>query len=205
MKKHFILTMVICSALFLTSCGGNKEKEEEAKNEEPQSAVEAIQQLADKAKNMQTGEKVDPIDFRKLKELLPEEIAGLKRTEISGEKNGAAGFTISTADARYKGDGDASARIEIFDTGGIAGVGTMALAAWTMADIDKETETGYEKTTKLEGYKAFEKYNTESKSGELNVLVADRYVVNVNGDNITIDQLKAILGDLDLEKLAALK
>jgi len=203
MKKRFILFLMIGSSFYLSSCGGKKEEEE--KQEEPKGAVEALQQFADKAKDMQNKEPVDPIDFRKLKELLPEEISGFKRTEASGEKSGAMGFTISTAEARYKGDDDASVKVEIFDTGGVAGVATMALASWTMADIDKETETGYEKTTKLEGYKAFEKYNSQSKSGELNVLVADRYVVNVNGNNITVEQLKSILANLNLAKLADLK
>jgi len=202
MKKRFILFLMIGSSFYLSSCGKKEEKE---KQEEPKGAVEALQQFADKAKDMQNKEPVDPIDFRKLKELLPEEISGFKRTEASGEKSGAMGFTISTAEARYKGDDDASVKVEIFDTGGVAGVATMALASWTMADIDKETETGYEKTTKLEGYKAFEKYNSQSKSGELNVLVADRYVVNVNGNNVTAEQLKSILADLDLAKLANLK
>ena len=81
----------------------------------------------------------------------------------------------------------------------------MALAGWSMAEIDKETTTGYEKTTKIEGYKAFEKYDNEGKSGELNVLVADRFVVNVQGDHITVDQLKGALKDLDLTKLGDLK
>lgn len=204
MKKHLILSFVFGSALLFASCGGKKDEEETVK-EEPKTAADAIQQFADKAKELQGKEAVDPIDFRKLKELLPEEINGFKRSEFSGEKNGAMGFTISTAEARYKKGDNTSVKVELFDTGGLAGMTTMALAAWTMADIDKETENGYEKTTKLQGYKAFEKYNNQSKSGELNVLVADRYIVNVNGDNVTIDELKDILGDLDLEKLADLK
>ena len=204
MKKHFILFAAISCSLILAGCGGKKE-EEKKEEEEPKTGLAALQQFADKAKEMQGKEAVDPIDFRKLKELLPEEISGFKRTEASGEKSGAMGFTISTAEARYKGDDDASVKVEIFDTGGVAGVATMSLAAWTMADIDKETENGYEKTTKLEGHKAFEKYDALNKSGELNVLVADRYVVNVNGNNVSVDKLKSILGDMDLEKLADLK
>lgn len=202
MKKRFILFLVIGSFFCLSSCGSKKEEEEK---EEPKSGIEALQQFADKAKEVQNKKSVDPIDFRKLKELLPESIDGFKRVAASGEKSGAMGFTISTAEARYTGDGDASIKLEIFDTGGVAGVTTMALAAWTMADIDKETETGYEKTTELEGFKAFEKYDSERKSGELNVLVADRYIVNVNGNNITVEQLKSVLADLDLAKLADLK
>ena len=198
MKKSLILAMAITSLLM--SCGKKEEKQEE-----PKSGIETLQQFADKAKEMQSREPVDPVDFRKLKELLPEEIAGFKRTEASGEKEGAMGFTISRAEAKYKGSSDATVDVEILDTGGIAGVATMALAAWTMADIDKETDTGYEKTTKLEGYKAYEKYNSQDKSGELNVLVADRYVVNVSGNNISVDELKSILAELDLEKLGELK
>jgi len=203
MKKRFILSLSLASIFFLSGCGGKKEEQEE--KEEPNNAVEALQQFADKAKNMDNKKAVDPVDFRKLKELLPEKVEGMARKEASGEKNGAMGFTISRAEARYHSDADASAHVEIFDTGGVAGVATMALAAWTMADIDKETDSGYEKTTKLEGYKGYEKYNNDSKSGEINVLVADRFVVNVSGNNLTMDQLKNILSDLDLDKLSELK
>ena len=198
MKKSLILAMAITSLLI--SCGKKEEKQEE-----PKSGIETLQQFADKAKEMQSREPVDPVDFRKLKELLPEEIAGFKRTEASGEKEGAMGFTISRAEAKYKGSSDATVDIEILDTGGIAGVATMALAAWTMADIDKESDTSYEKTTQLDGYKAFEKYDSQSKSGELNLLVADRYVVNLNGNNVTMEQMKNALADLNLNRLADLK
>ena len=203
MKNRFILSLSLLSVLLFSACGGKKETEEE--KEASSNTVEALQQFADKAKTMQNKEAVDPIDFRKLKELLPEKAEGLNRTEATGEKNGAMGFTISRAEARYSGDGDASAHVEIFDTGGVAGISTMALAAWSMADIDKETATGYEKTTKLEGYKGYEKYDNQNKSGELNVLVADRFVVNVNGNNLSVDQLKSILGAIDLDKLSGLK
>jgi uncharacterized protein YceK len=201
MKKS-ILVLTFASVLMLSGCGSKKQEEEQ---EASKSTVEALQQFADKAKDMQNKEPVDPVDFRKLKELLPEKAAGLARKESSGEKNGAMGFTISRAEAKYADESNTSVHVEIFDTGGVAGVATMALAAWTMADIDKETDNGYEKTTKIEGYKGYEKYNNESKSGEINVLVGDRFVVNVNGDNLTMDQIKSILKDINLDKLADLK
>ena len=194
--------LLLVTVLFLGACG-NKKEAEEAEHEE--TAVDALQAFADKAKEMGDRKAVDPIDFRKLKDLMPDKIAGLSRTEATGEKSGAMGFTVSTANAKYKGSGDENMDIEIVDTGGIAGVSTMALAGWSMAEIDKETTTGYEKTTKLEGYKAYEKYDNDSKSGEVNLLVADRFVVNVQGDHITMDQLKDALKDLDLSKLEGLK
>ncbi|MCE7067778.1 hypothetical protein [Dyadobacter sp. CY326] len=202
MKTSITLSLVLASALLLGACGGKK-AEQEAEKEE--TAVDALEAFADKAKEIGDRKAVDPIDFRKLKDLMPEKIGGLSRTEATGEKSGAMGFTVSTANAKYKGEGDESLDIEIVDTGGIAGVSTMALAGWSMAEIDKETTTGYEKTTKIEGYKGFEKYDNESKSGELNVLVADRFVVNVQGNNVSIDQLKGALKDLNLAKLSDLK
>lgn len=191
--------------MLLTSCEGKKEKEAEEKAAENGSPADALQAIADKAKEMGDREAVDPIDFRKLKDLLPETLAGMSRTEATGEKSGAMGFTVSTAQAKYKGGSDESLDIEIVDTGGIAGVSTMALAAWSIADIDKETASGYERTTTIDGHKAFEKYDNQDKSGEINVLVADRYVVNVQGDNVTVDQLKEALNGIDLNKLGELK
>lgn len=204
MKTSFI-AVLLSSALLLTSCGGNQEEKEAQEKAEAQSPADALQAIADKAKKMGDREAVDPVDFRKLKDLLPENLAGMSRTEATGEKTGAMGFTVSTAQAKYKGSGDESLNIEIVDTGGIAGVSTMALAAWSIAEIDKETTHGYEKTTTLDGHKAFEKYDNESKSGEINVLVADRYVVNVEGDHVTVDQIKEALKGIDLDKLGDLK
>jgi hypothetical protein len=205
MKTSFIVSFTLVAALMLNSCSGKKEDQTEEANEEPKSSIDALQELADKAKDLGNREAVDPIDFRKLKEFLPARTGGLDRTEATGEKSGAMGFTVSTAEGKYKGDDNASIDIEIIDTGGIAGVSTMTLAAWSMAEIDKETTTGYEKTTKIEGFKAFEKYDNEQKSGELNVLVAERYLINVEGNNVSIQQLKDCLKDIDLDKLSDLK
>ncbi|MHA4736690.1 hypothetical protein [Dyadobacter sp. MSC1_007] len=206
MKTSFI-AVFLSSALLLSSCGGSQDEKEaeNAKITEADSPADALQAIADKAKAMGDREAVDPVDFRKLKDLLPENISGMSRTEATGEKTGAMGFTVSTAQAKYKGSGDESLDIEIVDTGGIAGVSTMALAAWSIAEIDKETTTGYEKTTKIDGHRAFEKFDNENKSGEINILVGERYVVNVQGNNISVDQLKDALKSIDLDKLGELK
>ncbi len=201
MKNTFVFSLALVVAISLMSCGGGNEEEEK---DEPKNEANALQQLVDKAKE-NGDKKVDPIDFRELKALLPVTTGNLKRTEATGEKTGAMGFTISMAKGQYSGDGDASLSLEIVDTGGIAGMATMAMAAWAMAEIDKETATGYEKTTKIDGYKAFEKYDSESKSGEINVLVADRYIVNIHGNNISVDRMKDALEDIDLSKLAGMK
>ena len=199
MKRTLLLGILLVLALW--SCGG---KEEEQEKEEPKNAMEAIQQMADKAQEMQEKGPVDPVDFRSLKELRPNEAAGLERTEATGEKNGAMGFSISQAQGKYEKD-DARIEVEIMDTGGVGGMAMMGMAAWSMAEVDKETKSGYEKTTRVNGMKAFEKYDNDTKDGEVNVIVADRFVVNVKGRNVTMDQIKDTLDDLELDQLAKLE
>jgi hypothetical protein len=112
------------------------------------------------------------------------------------------GFKVSTAEARYKED-DSSIKVTILD---VAGTGAlMGMAAWTMIDMDKENENGYEKTTKYKGFKAFEKYNSKNKDGEMAVIVASRFIVTVSGNNVEMDKIKSTLDDIDLGKLEDLE
>jgi hypothetical protein len=143
------------------------------------------------------------VDFRELKALLPESVGGLKRVSATGEKGGAMGMGVSQAEGKYRGDGNARMEVKIIDT---AGVGGLAMAAFglAMVEIDKETEDGYEKTTTLGGRKAFEKYNNKSKRGEVKVLVGNRFVVEIDGDEVSADDLKSAVGKVDLGKLEKL-
>ena len=192
-------------ALLLTGCGSKKE--EEKKEEESVSAmgaVGALKEMAAQAEEMQKKGPVETVDFRSLKELLPADADGLARKEATGEKNGAAGFTISTANGKYTNeDGSESIELSIVDGGGSAMM--MGLAAWSMIEVDKETENGYEKTTKMGDNKAYEKYDNASKDGEIAVLVNKRFIVSAKGRGVSMDKIKAALEDIDLDKLGALK
>ena len=192
------LTMLIAGTS-LWSCGSKEEEKEEPKN-----AFEALQKIADKAEEMKDKPPVEPVDFRSLRDLLPSKAGGLAQTEATGEKNGAMGFTISQAEAQYSSD-EANIEVKILDTGGVGGFALMGLAAWTMMSVDKETATGYEKTTKIAGHKAYEKYDNNAKNGEVNLMVADRFVVTVQGQGVTMSQLKDTVDEIDLKKLAKLE
>jgi hypothetical protein len=202
MKKLKLLALFLSLAAITWNCAG-KSEEDEAK-EEPKNAVDAIEKMAKEAEKMSKEGPKETIDPKLLKALLPEDADGLKRKEASSEKTAAMGFGVSTAKASYSDDGAQDINVEIVDVAGM-GVALMGMAAWSMASIDKETETGYEKTTEYEGHKAFEKYNTQNKDGEISVIVANRYIVNVSGNGVSIDKIKSVLGDIDLDKLADLK
>jgi hypothetical protein len=150
------------------------------------------------------GAKVEPVDFRELKALLPETLANLKRSEASGEKTGAMGFKVSQSRARYKGEGNTRLALKIVDTGGLVGPMAFAAAGLAMVEIDKETEDGYEKTSTLDGRKSFEKWNSRRKDAELKVLVSNRFIVELDGDDLAMDDLKAAAKQIDFAKLESL-
>ena len=151
-----------------------------------------------------TGKKVTPVDFRELKALLPEALPGMKRTRAEGERAAAMGLNISKAEGEYEKEGS-SIHINLMDMGTLSGMAAMATVGWALAEIDKETETGYEKTSTYQGYKSHEEYNRNSKDGEVTVLVADRFVVEVRGNNLPMEAIMAAVGTVDLNKLAAMK
>lgn len=161
-------------------------------------AVTAAQQ------QQQQGGAAGTVDYKELKALLPEKVGDLKRTGATGEKSGAMGMAVANAEGTYEG-GDANLRIKITDMGGMGGLGAIAQAGWAMTEVDRESDDGYERTIKFKGFKALEKYDTKSKRGEMNVLVGARFQVEVDGDSVTPEQIKAALEAVDLQKLSTLK
>lgn len=167
-----------------------------------QNAAAAMQKMAEAMQAKGGGAEL--VNFRELKALLPETLAGMKRTEASGEKAGFGGMVMAFGKARYKGEGGARLDLKMMDVGGMAApmvLGTLGLAS---VEIDKETENGYEKTGTFDGHKSFEKFNKSSKRSELKLLIGSRFIVEVDGHEVSMDDLKAAVKSIDLAKLEAL-
>jgi hypothetical protein len=162
-------------------------------------AVQAFNQMAS------GGKTVEPVDSQQLKSLLPESVAGMSRGDSSAEKSTALGMTVSKAEAHYAGDGAKTIDLTISDIGNVGGLASLALCAWANNDIDKTSQTGYEKTTLFQGHKAYEKYDSRGGRGELGVLINKRFVVEAKGSDVTMEDLKGVLGKLDLGRLAQMK
>jgi hypothetical protein len=141
------------------------------------------------------------VDFRALKALLPESVGDFKRKSATGEKAGAMGMGVSKARGEYEKGAGERLRIEIIDTSGMAAMMAFGLGA---VEIDKETEDGYERTVTLDGHKGLEKYNGKSKRGELKLLVAGRFIVEIDGRGVPMDVVTEARKALDLGALAAL-
>jgi hypothetical protein len=147
----------------------------------------------------------DPVDFRKLKEALPQELAGFDKGDASGEKNNAFGISVSEAKQSFRtADGSKSVRFEITDPGSLAG--PFALAnMWMNIDIDKETSDGYERTSTVSGRKLHEKWSKGSKHGEVHLVVGNRFMVQVDAQGVEMNDVKTLLSKIDVAKLESMK
>jgi hypothetical protein len=148
------------------------------------------------------GAPVEAVGTDLLKPLAPASMAGMSRESLSAEKTGAMGIQVSNVEAEYAA-GDRRIRLTISDTGGASGM--MGMASWAMVQTEREDDTGYEKTYKDDGRLVHEQWDSGSRRGEFAVIVADRFVVKAEGENLAMDELKAALAEIDLDALAAMK
>lgn len=154
---------------------------------------------------MMSGGTNKTVNFRELKGLLPEELAGMPRTGVEGEKSSAMGVTIAFAEAEYEGDDRARLTVKITDLSAMGQMMRMAQMAWTQSEIDRESDEEYERTTTMNGHKAMEKYNHRQRNGEVQLMIDERFSVEIQGRNVEAETLGHAVNDLDLEALAALE
>ncbi|MBK7869830.1 MAG: hypothetical protein IPJ74_03635 [Saprospiraceae bacterium] len=220
MKLQPLLAFLMMIALFtLPSCGGaSKEKEDD------NDTTSTIESEEDGEKSTVTIETDDPMEatkealrqlsagdvdakevvsYQSLKDLMPNSLLGMKRTNIEGQKSGMQGLSISTATAEYE-EGEKELDVSIVDAGGST-LTLAGLAMWANMEFERESDDGYERTTKIDGHKAFEQYDKKNKSGQLSVLVDNRFVVNIEGENISENDLRKALNDISLRKISRLQ
>lgn len=144
------------------------------------------------------------VHHSQLKALLPAEFAGMKRTNSEAGKQAAMGMNISYAEAEYSND-DASLRAKISDISAMGEFMKMAQYAWMNSEMERETDEGYERTTNIDGFSAMEKYDTSNKSGDLQIMVDGRFMVELSGSGVEMQSVKDLAAAINLKKLQALK
>lgn len=147
---------------------------------------------------------VNAVDFKALTALLPPSLPGMARTSAEGATKGALGVKASSATADYKGDGGSGVHIEITDISGVSGLVDLA-GSLGVQTTESQSDTGYEKDVNLGGRTAHEKYDNNQRKGDVSVMVAKRFTVDVSGDNVDMHTLEQTLGQIDLARLESMK
>jgi hypothetical protein len=158
--------------------------------------------LAGAATAANGGKAVDPVGFRDLQTVLPT-VSGWTMAKPRGERM-TAPVAFSQTEAQYT-NGDQRIEVKVVDSG----FHQILIAPWAMflaAGYEKETESGYEKSLKIGDHPGFEKWNDDRKNGELNLVVAKRFLVSIEGRRLADAKvLHDFASSMDMSKLAELK
>ena len=133
-----------------------------------------------------------------LEAFLPKPISGWKAEDAKSQAMGSTMFGGGvTAERSYvKGDSHVTIKI-ITDSPMMQGM-MMMFSNPMLATSDGG------KLEKLNGEKAIVKYNNENKDGSINVVIAGRFLVTVEGNEVARPDLITYAQGIDFKKLAAL-
>ena len=219
--------LIACAVIVAMSACGKSEAQKQAEQaaEDAKKAAEAVAKAAESATGAAggaadlgkalggmaaalsgaaggDGKVVEPVTFQALMTVLPK-VSGWEMGEPEGERM-TSPMPFSQTEATYT-KGESQVDVKIVDTG----FAQMLVAPWSMMmamGYSKESTSGYEKATTIGSNPGFERWQKNSKNGELNIFVGKRFLVTVQGNDIADTKvLHDFAGQMDFGKLAALK
>lgn len=201
--------LMLSAAALVLFCCSKEESKQEAKSGGLSDVVSNVKNYSkinssvqDVSKNIEILKKMTPLTNEELKALLPEEILGLKRKELSVGDN--AMMQLASAEAKYSDGDQKKIKLEIMDGAGETGSAMVSILMMSF-NINKEkiTETGYEKTAEINGNKAIIKENSGENyvNSSIQMVAKNRYLITLTGDGISYDDLEKALNQLKLSQL----
>lgn len=145
---------------------------------------------------------VEPISFRRLQEFFPE-LRDWEMGRPTGEKMNSP-VSYSKTSVTYR-RGNEQIEATILDSG-FNKLLFAPFSIFLVSGYEKETENGFERSVKIAGFPGWETWDERDGDGEVNALVADRFLVELKGRNLRDSKVLHELASLSrLEKLAELK
>jgi hypothetical protein len=193
--------LFLLAALFLFACKNGSKKNtvtvtsDDGKTTATVDLTDAASKVEDWKKKMEEMQKLPALSTDQLKAMLPEELAGMKRTRFSA--NSMMGF--GNAEATYRGDDDKEIKLNIIDCAGVAGAGYFNMMFMANMQRESEDENGYEKTIDFNGSRAYEKYSKYNDEYTLTYPASDRLLVSVEGQKTGLDAVKSVAQGLNLK------
>ncbi len=132
----------------------------------------------------------------KMKELLPPPLAGWQAGDATAQVMGTAVFGGALTVSREYKKGPSSVSIEIVSDSPVLQQVMMMIKNPMFAGAGG----GHLETIK--GQRAIVKYDDQSRSGDVNIVVAGRFMVTVKGRQVTKDELVAYTRAIDFKALA---
>jgi hypothetical protein len=145
------------------------------------------------------------VNSTKLLPLLPDAPTGWTADKPEGSTDDAGGVKITTVHRDYKkgtADDAPTTSISILDSAANPEYVSATTAAW---NLTASTPEGYTKALTIEGMPGFETFENEGKHGTLWLMVAKRYVLQIETQGQDSKDLQEWLKRVDVKKLADVK
>jgi opacity protein-like surface antigen len=144
---------------------------------------------------------VDPVNWRELVPFLGDIEGWNAEDDAEGQSVSMGEYKVSQVERQYV-SGEKELNIKIVDGGYVP----MVYAGIKMAmNYEIDTSEEYTKKTTIKGYSAMEHYEFEDKDAQVIILIKDRMIVTLEGENFEdTSELKSIAELLDLDGIAEL-
>jgi len=201
MKKLILMTSLIS----IIAC------KKETDNNEPTilDAVKSIDKLKDVGeaatdfeKRAEELKKMKPISNDILKNVLKEELSGLKRYGFNAGNTSM--MNLSSAEGDYGDANGKNIKIAILDGAGETGSAMLTLIHMSLAaSVENIQNTKTEKTEEFEGYKCMTTNDTDTNNPNASILFIhkDRFQITITGNKMNLDEVKDFMKSLDLSEL----
>lgn len=198
--KRLIILVSIFSCLII-ACNNNKDTggvtvtSDDGKTKttvDVNSLTQAADAMQKKAEELQ---KLTPYSLDQMKAMLPETLAGVKRSKFSANSAMGAAF----AEGEYKINDSTEVSLKVFDCAGQAGAGIYSMQYLGMMNFQSESDEEYTRTIDFNGSKAIEHGEKDGSNASFTFLAADRLLVTLEGDHVSSDQLKKMAESLSFK------
>lgn len=164
-------------------------------------AMEAMQKWQNTVKDLnQIGGM--PVNWRDLVKFIPDKIGDFTAIgEVDGSTHTTGNMKVTTLKRSYQA-GDRKLEFKIVD----AFMTPMLRAPFAVATmIQEDSSKGYRKGISIEGEKAIAEWRAPSKFSNINILVADRFLVTLNVSNASIGDAEKLAAHIDINGLRKIK
>lgn len=199
MKRSHYRSLALAGMITVSAIGCGKKASQDAAAVDSARAANVAEKAKDVATTSTQSEKPagPAISSKTLTNFLPN-LSGFTANEPQHTDLNMNGMSWSSAERSYD-KGDTHVKVTIFDYNN-----NMQLAAVynQMRNFSVETDKEITKGETINGNPGWVNWNKENKSGTVGVILNDRVYVIVEGNAASLDDLKSMLGQMDLSGLS---
>jgi Skp family chaperone for outer membrane proteins len=180
--NRMLLTSMVVMLTFI-SCS---DKKTATKDPVPEPQVKAAAQVDPVAQKLEALKKAEPTDMGEMQKKLPEEMAGIKRSNFAMNSN--LGYAIVEAD--YEKSSKNYLHLVLYDCTGEQGADLYKNSYQSYLGKTEANAEGYTKTIDFNGRKAVERFDAANKITTLSFMTNDKILVVLSGKDIPVETLK---------------